>query len=668
MKNPLKHLSRSGSTSRGTQKRAGGAVASLAAIALVAGCGTAAASGSSSSSASASSTSSSSDAWTTITSEVASASTGATVSDITSANADTSDATGASTDEENSGSWDTSSATTITLDGDSVEVSGSDADSVTVDGTTVTITGGGTFVVSGTLDDGELVVNASDADVHVVLKGASITNADGAAVDVQDAGSAVVVLADGSKNTLTDGTSYSDTSDDAPKAALYSHDDLTITGTGELTVTGNSNDGISSKNGLVIQGDTTIKVTAADDGIVGKDYLLVSGGTITVDAQGDGLKSSEDNDETKGFVQLGKAKITITVGDDGVQATTDVTVDGTTLDVTAGGGQANASTDQQGPRGQGGGQAPSDGGQGGGQAPSDGGQGGPGGQGGQPPSDGQAPGSEDSSSSSDSSNSSGSSNSGVLSDSSSSDSSSSSSSSDDTSKPKGIDAGVSYTQDSGTVTFDVADEGIQSAFINVNGGTLDIASGDDGINATNSDYTIEGYENADSESDDGAYLTITGGEVQIDNASSDGIDSNGSVKISGGEIAISGTYGSPDGSVDVNGDLSAVGANVSSSVADGDTITVTSSDGSSWELSSAISDSSYTILGLTSGTTYTVESTSGGSTSVTAAEVTVTGGGMGGQGGPGQQSQSGSSSSDSSTSSSTDSSSDSSTSSSDRNS
>ena len=122
------------------------------------------------------------------------------------------------------------------------------------------------------------------------------------------------------------------------------------------------------------------------------------------------------------------------------------------------------------------------------------------------------------------------------------------------------------------------------------------------------------------------------------------------MKISGGEIAISGTYGSPDGSVDVNGDLSAVGANVSSSVADGDTITVTSSDGSSWELSSAISDSSYTILGLTSGTTYTVESTSGGSTSVTAAEVTVSnGGGQGGQGAPGQQSQSGSSSSASST-------------------
>ena len=52
---------------------------------------------------------------------------------------------------------------------------------------------------------------------------------------------------------------------------------------------------------------------------------------------------------------------------------------------------------------------------------------------------------------------------------------------------------------------------LQGAFVNVNGGSLDIASGDDGVNASNGDSTIEGYESADSESDDGSALTISGG-------------------------------------------------------------------------------------------------------------------------------------------------------------
>lgn len=585
MKNPLKRTRTITTATGATRRRAGGAMATLASIALVAACGTAASgstsSTTSSSSSDTSSSSSSSDdssgtVWTTISSDVASASTGATVSDIVSANADTSEAVSATSDAENSGSWDTSSATTITLSGDSVSVSGDNADSVTVDGTTVTITGSGTFVLTGTLDDGEVVVDAADADVHLVLDGATITNNDGPAIDIEDAGTAVLVLADGTENSLTDGDTYSDTSDDAPTATLFSSDTLTITGTGSLDVTGNANDGISSKNGLVIQGNTTITVTAADDGIRGKDYLVISGGTITVDAGGDGLKSTEDDDETKGFVELGEATITITSGDDGINATTDVTVDGTTLTVTACGGQANASTSSQ--------------------------------MGGGPSQQNQ----QDQSSSSDSSD--------------------SSSTDDGTVKAKGITAGVSYTQDSGAVTLDAADEGIQSAFININGGSLDIASGDDGVNATNGDYTIEGYENANSESDDGAYLTITGGEVQIDYANSDGIDSNGSASVTGGQVVIAGQAGSMDGSVDVNGDSTVNGITGSPSVAEGDTISVSSDDGTSWTLTSTISSDYITVIGLTEGTSYTVATSSGGSATGTAAALSA-GGGMGGMGG-----------------------------------
>ena len=587
MLNPLKHVTarpigRHAAAPRGRRmQRVGGAIAALASVALVTACGMTSATATDAATGS-----------TSISTAVRQASVGASASDVLSANADTSEATAVASDADKTGAYDASAATTITASGGSAEVSGSDAGNVTVDGGTVTITGSGTYVVSGTLD-GQVVVNADKADVRLVLAGASITNTGGPAIDIQDAGSAVMVLAEGTTNTLADGSAYADTSEDAATAALFSSDTLTITGTGSLNVTGSYNDGISSKNGLVITGEPTITVDAVDDGVRGKDYLLVSSGSLTVSAGGDGLKSSEDNDEAKGFVALGDATVNVTSGDDGVSATTDVTVDGTTLSIAAGGGQANATvSEEQGP-GQG---APGQG------AP---GQGAPG--------QDQAAGGQSDESQSEST----------------------------TASPKGINAGVTYAQDTGSVTIDAADEGLQAAFVNVNGGSLDIASGDDGINASNGDYTIEGYESADSESDDGSVLTISGGQVQIDYANSDGIDSNGSAHVTGGEVVVGGAAGSMDGSVDANGETTLVGVSASIPVAEGDTITVTGADGTSWTLTSTVSADAVTVLSLSEGGEYTVATTSGGSTTATAGALSAgMGGGPGGPGGgdqgPGQ--------------------------------
>ena len=545
--------------------RAAGALAALAAGALVAACST---TGATSASAASSSQASSATTWTTISASVRQASTGATAAQILAANADASRATGAVSQTEASGGWDESGATDIALSGDSATASGRSAAAVSVDGSTITITAGGTYVVSGALTDGEIVVAADDADVHLVLNGASITNADGPAIDVRDAGSAVLVLARGSDNALADGAAYADTGEDAATAALFSSDTLTITGTGSLSVTGAHRDGVSSKNGLAVTGSPTITVNAADDGLRGKDWLLIDGGTLTVTAGGDGLKSSEDDDETKGFVALGGATVSITAGDDGVTATTDVTVEGTDLTITAGGGQANATVQAQ-----------------------------------------AGPGQADSASSS---------------------------SDNAAAKPKGVNAGVSYTQDSGTVRIDAADEGVQAAFVNVGGGVLTVDSGDDAINASNGDHTIEGYESADSESDDGSVLTISGGQVQLDYAGSDGIDSNGSAFVTGGQVLIGGQAGAMDGAVDANGESTLVGVTGSPGVAEGDAVTVTSADGTSWQLTSTVSADYTTVLGLTEGTQYTVSTTSGGSATNTASALSSGMGGGPGQGGPGQ--------------------------------
>ncbi|MFD7310871.1 carbohydrate-binding domain-containing protein [Promicromonospora sp. NPDC059942] len=231
--------------------------------------------------------------------------------------------------------WDTADETTVSLDGDSATVSG---DGATADGSTVTISAPGTYRISGTLDDGQVVVSSeADGLVRLVLDGADITSSTGSAVAVTQADDVSVVLADRSSNSLTDAATYTDTSEDAPNAALFSADSMVISGTGSLDVTGSTNDGIASKDGLVIAGGD-ITVTAVDDGVRGKDFLVVTDGTLDVDAEGDGLKAdnedgTNDDGETVGYAALLGGTVTVTSGDDGVHAESDLVVDGATVTV-----------------------------------------------------------------------------------------------------------------------------------------------------------------------------------------------------------------------------------------------------------------------------------------------------------------------------------------------
>jgi hypothetical protein len=231
--------------------------------------------------------------------------------------------------------WDTADEVAISLDGGTASASGSGADGVTVDGSTVTITQPGTYRLSGTLSDGQVVVeSADDGVVRLVLDGVDITSSTGAAIDVQDADQVSVVLATGSDNLLEDAEIYADTeSDNAANAALYSTADLAISGGGSLAVMAKSNDGISGKDGLVIAGGD-IAVNAVDDAVRGKDYLVVTGGALSLDAGGDGLQSDADDDATAGYVALLGGEVSIAAASDGVQGFTDVAIVDGTLTVT----------------------------------------------------------------------------------------------------------------------------------------------------------------------------------------------------------------------------------------------------------------------------------------------------------------------------------------------
>ena len=238
-------------------------------------------------------------------------------------------------EDPNDYSWNASDVVPITLDGETISVEGGGA---TVSGSTVTITSAGTYAISGTLNDGQIVVTADDTSlVQLIFDGMSIANSADTAIVISDARRAVIWLADGTVNSVTDGATYPEDVDQ--NAAIFSKSNLSIAGDGSLTVNGQYNDGLTSKDGLVIAGGH-ITVTAPDDGIRGKDYLVVRGASIAVTAGGDGLKSDEDGDATLGYVLVADGNIDITAGGDGIQAETDALLAGGTLLLRSGGGSS----------------------------------------------------------------------------------------------------------------------------------------------------------------------------------------------------------------------------------------------------------------------------------------------------------------------------------------
>jgi hypothetical protein len=234
-------------------------------------------------------------------------------------------------------SWDVAKIIPITLNGSSIAVNGT---GVTVDGSRATIYAAGTYSLSGELDDGQIIVQATSADmVRLILNGVKITSSTNAPIDIEKAQKAIIVLAEGTTNTLTDAASYvfPDADTDEPNAALYSKVDLTIYGQGSLNVNGNFNDAIASKDGLIIASGK-LNVTAVDDGIRGKDYLVVKGGTITVEAKGDGLKSDNDEEANRGYVWVENGILTISAGDDAITGETDALISDGTIAIVSGGG------------------------------------------------------------------------------------------------------------------------------------------------------------------------------------------------------------------------------------------------------------------------------------------------------------------------------------------
>lgn len=237
------------------------------------------------------------------------------------------------TDRDKSSEYDESSAVKITLNGSSAVVSGS---GVNISGSTVTITSAGTYIISGSLSDGQIVIAASDSDkVQLVLNNAEINCNTSAAVYVKSADKVFVTLPAGTTNSLGGGTEYVQTDDNTVDGVIFSKSDLTLNGTGTLKIDADYRHGIVTKDTLCITGGTYV-IDAVKTCLAGKDGIKILDGSFTLTAGSKGLNSGNDDDAKAGSIYIAGGTFTIKSEDDSIHADGSCIIAGGTYTIAAG--------------------------------------------------------------------------------------------------------------------------------------------------------------------------------------------------------------------------------------------------------------------------------------------------------------------------------------------
>ena len=458
----------------------------------------------------------------------------------------------------------------------------SNSNDVSIDGTTVTIKNEGTYIVSGELENGKIVVDSEKTDkLQIVLNWVNISCEGYAPIYVKQADKVFVTLANDTTNTLTSTGEY-ETSEDNVDATIFSKDDLTLNGTGTLTVKSESGHGIVSKDDLVVTSGT-YSINAASHGLSANDSIRIADGKFSITSGKDGLHSENTDDTKQGYIYVADGEFKITAGYDALDASSAIQADGGKFDVTTGGGSSKAASKHGGaPEGEkpsgehpkipsGGGEKPT------GEPPTDM-------QNGEKPTGNPPSGNERENTNT----------------------TENSSTEESTNSMKGLKAETNLVLNGGTYNIDSCDdsihsnkvvtitngtysiksgddaihaeettkitngninitksyEGIEGLDIELKGGKITVVADDDGINAAggnDSSGTVEPFENKGgmNEATNGS-ITISGGTIDI-NASGDGIDANGNLTVTGGTTYVSGSENGGNSALDYSGDAKITG-------------------------------------------------------------------------------------------------------------
>ena len=222
-------------------------------------------------------------------------------------------------------------ATAILLTEEGIEIRGGGA---RAENGTVTIGAVGEYRITGTLAEGQIVVDTGEDAVNVtlVLDGASVTNPEGPALWVKQAKNVHLQLAPGSENLLISGKEADLAAFDETRsgAAVYAEDDLIVEGEGNLHVLGYLNNGITCKDDLKIRGGS-LEVLSANNGVRASESIEISGGSLAVRSGNDGLKTSSDKKPDKGYIDISGGSVSVSSGGDALAAVTELRISGGTI-------------------------------------------------------------------------------------------------------------------------------------------------------------------------------------------------------------------------------------------------------------------------------------------------------------------------------------------------
>ena len=217
-------------------------------------------------------------------------------------------------------------------------ITSTDGSTITQNDSIYTITQAGEYTVTGLLSEGQIVVNADDnAEITIVLNGTSITCSNGSPIYIKNADNIKIKSEENTYNCIVDARAEADDNSDNSSsengnAAIYAACDLKLVGKGALSVTGNYNNGIQSKDDISIK-NVTIEVNAVNNAIKGNDELAIeSGEIIAISRKGDGIKTSNSSlsnkGKQKGNVIISGGNIDIYAACDGIDAAYGVDVSG----------------------------------------------------------------------------------------------------------------------------------------------------------------------------------------------------------------------------------------------------------------------------------------------------------------------------------------------------
>lgn len=457
------------------------------------------------------------------------------------------------TERDSKTEYDESKAVAIKLNGTTAAAS---SDSVKISGSKITITEEATYVVTGELTDGMLIVDAPDtAKLQIVLSGAHITSKTSAALYILEADKVFLTLADGTANTLANGGSFSAIDDNNIDAALFSKQDLTLNGKGSLTVTSPAGHGIVSKDDLVITGGA-YTVNSSSHGLDANDSVRIANAALNIDAGKDAIHAENTDDASLGFVYIASGTIKAEAEGDGIAAGAYMQIADGTIDLLVGGGSENGSKASSGNYG--------------------GFMGG--GHGGMRPDGNQV-----------------------------------SATAEDTVSMKGLKAANSLLISGGNININSADDSVHSdVSVIINGGTFTIASSDDAVHAEDT-LTVTAGKIDISESYEGLealHIDVQGGDIKL-KASDDGLNAAGGTDQSGTAGGRDGMFGGgrggPGGGPGGMGGGMSSASNGSIKISGGTLYINSSGDGLDANGTLEISGGHTTVVGPTQGDTATLD-------------------------------------------------------------